>query len=299
MKLSEAIENFIQDRYLQAFTPKTIQNYREVLSALLHFAGDIEAEKLTIDTVRKYQKRLIDRGLSKATVGTYMRHIKAFTNWMEKESIIPYRSVATKIKPPKTPKKNLNLLTSNDLNKMFGSISEESEWLCSRDRLIIALMYDSGLRQNEVCKIMYTDIDFDNKRINIHGKGNKDRFVPFGKFTLHALNEYISLCPYNYDYLMCRRRGEQLNNDTIKKMISKLKKRTGIKDLSSHKLRHNFATNYCIDGYMNEGYVDNEKLKIIMGHESLTTTEKYKHEALEIVSSSRFRSHLDTIGWAP
>lgn len=295
MTLSEAISNFITDRKLQYMTEKTIKNYEDVLKAFIAFMGDSELEEVTLDKVRKYNEYLVDKKLSKASVATYMRHIKAFFNFLEREGYISEGSIARHIRLPKTPKKNITLFDKDDIENIFDSVKEESDWLEARDRLLLALMYDSGIRQGELCKIMYKDIDISRCVILIHGKGNKDRYVPFGNMTLEFLNEYIKLCPYDTEYLFCTRRGEQLNGDAVKKVVARLRKRTGYADLSSHKLRHNFATNWCIDGYMKDGYIDNQKLKTLMGHESFQTTERYIHEAMGIVSTTNFRSHLDSI----
>ena len=77
--------------------------------------------------------------------------------------------------------------------------------------------------------------------------------------------------------------------------LGKLANETGLAELSSHKLRHNFATNWCIEGYIRDGYVDNIKLAVIMGHEDIHTTQRYMHEAQSVVSTTHFRSHLDDI----
>lgn len=298
MKLSTCIEKFIQDRVLRCYTEKTVRNYRETLSVFLRQIGDIDVESLSADDLDSYSAWLVGKKLSKASVGSYMRQIKAFINWAIKESIIVSDDLIRHIRVPKAPKRQIVLFTPDDMRLVFESVQEESEWLRARDKLIIALMYDSGLRQAEVCKIMYKDIDSGSHVLLVHGKGDKDRLVPFGSFSEKLLQVYVSLCPYSADYLMCDRWGKQLSENAIKKMMSKLKARTGLDGLSSHKLRHNFATNYCIDGYRKDGFVDNIKLKTIMGHDSLETTEKYIHEAAAIISTSDFRSHLDGFGWA-
>ena len=106
----------------------------------------------------------------------------------------------------------------------------------------------------------------------------------------------MKLCPFkNSELLIIGRRGEPVTNDSIKKMMHRLSNKTGLEELSSHKLRHNFATNWCIQGYERDGYVDNIKLAVLMGHEDLATTQRYMHAAQSIVSTTHFRSHLDDI----
>lgn len=296
MNLSFAIKKFITDRQVRMFTSKTIQNYRDVLGAFLRFTGDIDIESITYDIhILRYNKYLISKGLSRASVGSYLRQIKAFFNYLEEQDIIKSGTIAKRIKPPKGAKKNINLFTGDDIKMIFESIHCESEWLTIRNKLLVCFMYDSGLRQEELTKILKADFDFTRNVLTVHGKGNKDRYVPFGKTTREYIDRYLLLCPFDMEYFFCDRYGKRITCNLIKKFINKLQQITGIEGLSSHKLRHNFATNFCIDGYIKDGYVDNIKLKTLMGHESLLTTEVYMHEAYEIVSTTHFRSHLDNI----
>ena len=280
---------------MQFCTEKTIRNYRDILTMFLNFAGDVEISEDVLHVVKAYNIHLLDRKISSASVATYLRHLKAFFNYLEEDSILREGSVARRIKLPKTPKKNLALLTPADINFIFHSVKEESEWLIARNKLIIALMLDSGLRQAEVCKIINKDINYERHIMLIHGKGNKDRYVPLGLITTDMIERYRSLCPYIKPYLICDRRGNRITENAIKKFMSKLRKSTGISDLSSHKLRHNFATNWCLDRLKQYGHADPYQLMILMGHDDLKTTDKYIHGAYQIYSALNSQSHLDSI----
>lgn len=293
MTITTAYNNFIRSRKLQACTAKTILNYQQVLTAFLEFTGDIEVSKISLDTVKAYNEKLIDRKLSKASVGTYLRHIKAFINYLESEGLIAENTIARRIKLPKNPKKQITLFTGTDMHTIFDSIDSKPEWIRLRNCLIVALMYDSGLRQSEVCSVLVSDLDTERKILKVHGKGDKDRFVPLGATSFQLMLKYLQACPYNMPYLFCGRRGEAMTNNSVKLFIAKLRKKTGYDNLTSHKLRHNFATNYCIDSYERDGYVDNIKLAVLMGHEDLATTQIYMHEAQSYIATSRFQSHLD------
>lgn len=299
MKISEAKDKFIRSRKLMYCSQKTIKSYQDTLSLFINAIGDIEAEELSIKHINYYNELLVDRKLSQATVGSYLRQIKAFVNYMEDYGIIPEGSVARRIKLPRQPKRKINLFTPEEVAFIFSSVKEESEWLVARDKLMLALMYDSGLRQGELPKLSMKDLDFERNIMLVHGKGNKDRHVPFGDITLALLKDYLDKRPYNKEYLLVGRRGEPITNDSVKKFIHRLSNRTQLEGLSSHRLRHNFATNWCIEGYEKEGYVDNIKLAAIMGHEDLSTTQRYMHEAQSIVATTHFRSHLDQIGGDP
>ena len=296
MKLSEAMQLFIRDRQLLYCSPKTIEGYNDVLGRFIRFTGDIELEELKIQIIRNYNAALVERQISKASVGSYLRTIKAFINYLEDNEYLPEGRLAKKIKVPRQPKKVIQLFTPEEVEKIFEAVEAEEEWLIVRNRLIIALMYDSGLRQGEIPKLTFKETDFANKVMLVHGKGDKERLVPFGRVTDELLRDYMKLCPFKEsELLIIGRRGEPVTNDSIKKMMHRLSEKTGLVELSCHKLRHNFATNWCIQGYERDGYVDNIKLAVLMGHEDLATTQRYMHAAQSIVSTTHFRSHLDDI----
>lgn len=295
MKFSKAFDNFIRDRKLQACTTKTITNYVQVLTPFVAFVGDIDTTELTIEHVKDYNAKLIDRKISKASVATYLRHIKAFISYLEAEELIEGKSIAKRIKLPKNPKKQITLFTAVDMQMIFDGIDSKPEWIRLRNCVIVALMYDSGLRQSEVCCLMVEDLDYERKIIKVHGKGDKDRLVPLGATSLQLIEQYLAAVPFDTPYLLSGRHGEQMTNNSVKLFIAKLRKETGYTNLTSHKLRHNFATNFCIDSYERDGYVDNIKLSVLMGHEDLATTQIYMHEAQSYIATSRFHSHLDAI----
>ena len=168
-------------------------------------------------------------------------------------------------------------------------------WLTARNKAIIALMLDSGLRQNEVCILVKKGLDFDRSALQVTGKGCKDRLVPLGYISKMLLEDYLSQCPYkDVDYVFCDRMGNQISRNAIKVFMNRLKHQVPF-DISSHKLRHNFATNFCIDNYRRTGNTGVYDLSILMGHESIETTKRYEHFAHEIIAVENCNSHLDNI----
>ncbi len=131
-------------------------------------------------------------------------------------------------------------------------------------------------------------------RMTVRGKGDKDRTVPLGQLTRHFMLEYLSLCPYSDTAVFVNRRGQPLTCNAVKLFVSRLADTLPF-ELSSHKLRHNFATNYCLDQYRTHGQVDIYRLMYLMGHEDIETTRRYLHMANEILSSQGCISHLDGI----
>lgn len=293
MTLQQAFDNFIFSRKIQGCSNKSIECYESFCKPLVNYIGaktDISA--LNKNLFNSYIHTLYDRPISRATLSTYVRHIKIFLHWIETENDISIQ--AEKIKVPKMPKKVLHIYNDEEIRLIFHSVEAEEEWIMARNRCIIALMLDSGLRQNEVCTLQRIDINRQTNTMKILGKGNKERVVPFGLISQHYITQYDKLCPFKKDNFFLNRHGEVLTTNAVKLFMQKIAKALPF-PFSSHKLRHNFATNYCINQFEQRGQVDIYSLMILMGHENVKTTERYLHFARQIIASKNTISHLDKV----
>lgn len=293
MTIQQAFDNFILSRRLADLSPKTISGYEQFIAPFLRAVGSNKPLfEITQEDIQSYLLSLLNKPLSKATRATYIRHLKIFLHWSEREYPVNYRSSVVKV--PKTPKRNVKIYSADEVRLIFSAIHAESEWLILRNQCIVALMYDSGLRQSEVCTLLRRNVSFSENRLTVRGKGDKERTVPLGQLTRHYMQEYLSNCPFSGDVVFLTRRGAPLTNNAVKLFINRLADGLPF-ELSSHKLRHNFATNYCIDQYEKYGQVDIYRLMYLMGHEEINTTRRYLHMANEIIASKNHVSHLDGI----
>lgn len=294
MRFTEILEEYIDYHKSLCHTEKTIRSYIEILTIFDKVVGIDDYTKMTFNDIKKYQKYVYSKSLSIATVGSYFRHLKAFISWLEEFDYLEDKKLHTKIKVPKMPKKNIKIYTDAEIKLIFDAVETESPWLTARNKLIICLMLDSGLRRNEVCVIKHKDINYSDRLLNVHGKGNKDRLVPLGSLTLKYLKEYNESCPFDNASLLVNRRGQSLTNNAVKLFLSKMKTKLGF-ELSAHRLRHNFATNYIIDHYDKYGHFDSYTLMILLGHEEMSTTERYVHYAKQLIATRERCSHLDKV----
>lgn len=293
MTIIETFEEFILSRQLADLSPKTINDYRQFITPFVQAVGASKSvETLQQQDINGYIAKLLEKPLSKATRATYIRHIKVFLKWLQENYAVRYEY--KRIKVPKNPKKNVRIYSADELVEIFEHIHAESEWLTLRNKCIIALMYDSGLRQSEVCTLGRSRVSFSENRMVVCGKGNKERTVPLGSLTARYMREYIEQCPYSSEKVFVNRYGKPLTCNAVKLLVSKLSHELDF-ELSSHKLRHNFATNYCIDQYEEHGQVDIYRLMIILGHEDIETTRRYLHHANEIIGAKNCISHLDKV----
>lgn len=291
--IDKCFQKFITEKRLAGLLEKSIYDYQIFIGMFIDYIGaDILVENFSSDMVDTYLNYLVQRPLAMATLATYIRNAKIFLLWLETTYSISVN--ASKIVIPKTPKTTPRIYSDEDIRLIFCSVSCESEWLRLRNSAMISLMLDSGLRQSEVCRLKHCDIDFVSNIIRVHGKGGKERLVPLGTFSKRFIQDYLNICPFESEWLFVARRNGNVTNNSLKLLISKLGKNLPF-EFSCHKLRHNFATNYCIDQYEQFGRVDIYSLMAIMGHENIKTTERYLHFAMQIWASKQHISHLDKI----
>lgn len=293
MTLRQCFDEFILSRQLADLSPKTVIDYQQFIEPFLQSVSpDLPLDELGQDRITLYISGLLGRPLSKSTRATYIRHLKVFLKWVQAEYDVRYDY--KRIKVPKSPKKNVRIYSPDELREIFSHIHAESEWLTLRNKCIVALMYDSGLRQSEVCSLKRSGVSFSEHRLTVYGKGCKERTVPLGSLAARFMDGYLSLCPFQSGKVFVNRHGDDLTNNAVKLLVSRISSELPF-EFSSHKLRHNFATNYCIDQYEEHGQVDIYKLMILLGHEDIETTRRYLHHANEIISSQNCISHLDKL----
>lgn len=293
MQIQEVYERFILSRRLAGLSSKTVRNYKDFLKPFVEFVGSREnVSAVTQDMIDGYILELLEKDISKATLATYIRHMKIFLKWASENYTVQYNYKSVRV--PKNPKRRVKIYSDEEAAQIFNAIKAESDWLTVRNKTIIALMYDSGLRQNEVCTLKRAKVSFVQNRMTVYGKGDKERVVPLGRMTAEFMKEYLRLCPYSSKDVFVNRRGEPLTGNAVKLLVTKLADALPF-ELSSHKLRHNFATNYCIDQYQRNGQVDIFRLMVLMGHEDIETTKRYLHLAYEIIGAWDCISHLDKI----
>ena len=291
MTLKDAYGDFIDTKKMAGCAPKTISDYSSFVGMYVRYVGPtMNVENLTPQVTNNYILSLMERNLSKSTRSTYIRNVKIFLKWVENECNLDIN--VKKITVPKANSASVYIYSDSEIKQIFAAIESPSEWLVRRNRAAIALMLDSGLRQSEVCYLQIDDINFETNVITVWGKGDKTRLVPLGNISKALIIQYMQIRPYKSEALFVSKSGDPLTQDALKHVLYKLSAKLPF-TVSSHKLRHNFATNYCIDQYLEFGRVDIYTLMVIMGHEDIKTTEIYLHHAKEILAARQHVSHLD------
>lgn len=277
------IDRFLTEKEAIGLSLESLYYYKRNLALFYKFICD---RHITDNTFIDYQLWLENNlQIKKVSIQTYARATKVFLRWLNANKYITID--IDKIKLIKADKNIIYPLTDREINLLLNTF--DNDILGERNRLICMLMLDCGLRRAELTKLQKQHFYSDTNTLLINGKGSKQRLVHLGNTVIKQLKLYQSIYDNNTNYLLLNIHGEPLTKNAIKMMFSRLKKEPGLERIYPHLLRHTFATNYILDGG------ELESLRIIMGHENITTTQKYLHIANQIQVIKSNNSHLDRI----
>lgn len=284
MTILEAYKFFLDDQYLKGNSLHTITDYSNKLREFLDQYGELELSLLTTDNLNEYARRLRVSHSNTVTIQSYIRSLRSFLNWLYFNDLLQ-SDFCRKFRLPKARKPFIDILTDQEIQRIFAVYSDDSNVIHLRDRVILSLMLDSGLRLNEVVCARRADLHLPEGYLIVTGKGNKQRAVSFGLTTFEHLTEYLAAVSPSAALLQSSD-GGPLTASAIKNMFRKLKGKSGVHRLHPHLLRHTFATRYLENG----GNI--YTLKELLGHTTLKQTQAYLHIA-------QTRRHLDFDKFSP
>ncbi len=280
--------------YLQAekrFSALTVEAYQRDLA---QFAGYLKAEYELEDftqvekpMVKSYIVRMKEEGLVNRSINRKISTLRTFYKYCLRENLME-KSPMTGIKALKLPKTLVKFVSEGDINKV--SFGDEADFPTCRDRLLFELLYQTGMRQAELRGLQDGDVDRNGMLLKVHGKRNKDRFVPLSREMVNMIAQYQTLrdatFPTKADNLMLNDRGEAMTPSFVyNKVHHMLEGVTTLKQKSPHVLRHTFATHLLDEG---ASLVAIQKL---LGHEDLATTQIYAHNTIEQLKKIHKQAH--------
>ncbi|MAJ43962.1 MAG: site-specific tyrosine recombinase XerD [Candidatus Marinimicrobia bacterium] len=215
--------------------------------------------------------------LNTKSLARLISSIKSYHQYLVNEEIVK-ENPSEKINTPKLSKTYPEILTVNEIKKIFNSIDYSKKFVL-RDLAIIKLLYSSGLRVSELIEMKLTDIRWEENFIIVTGKGSKERYVPINNSALISINNYLkNLRPSlaskktSKGYLFLNYRGNKLTRMSIWNIVQILAKESNInKKISPHTFRHSFAT------HLVQGGADLRALQEMLGHTDIITTQIYSH----------------------
>ncbi len=277
----ENIEEFLKkatvEMKLRGFTENTIKSYNIYIKEFLEWVKK-EPSKVEEEDVKDYiTEKMIDENCSSRTIASIIAALKFFFENVVKKDVV-------KIKPPKLEKKLPVVLTKEEIMKLIESCEN------FRDKIIIELLYSSGLRISECLNLKVKDINFKERYGIVRGgKGKKDRIFILSKKVCEDLEDFIAIQGKSSEnYIFTNKYGKKLTARYVQKMLNKIALSCGIdKKVTPHTLRHSFATHL-----LNRG-VDIRKIQELLGHSNLSTTQIYTKVTTEDLK--KIKSPLDEL----
>ncbi|MEW5801325.1 MAG: site-specific tyrosine recombinase/integron integrase [bacterium] len=290
--------------YLQVelnYSDHTIRAYRSDLLQFFLFMGIENMEEpsgfyhklqgVDLAGVREYVSHLFNRKLKKSTIVRKISCIKSFYKYLNREGILAESKVLL-LSSPKVGANVPSFLTVDEIFRLLDSLGFSFGEL--RDRALLEVLYACGLRVSEVVSLNEEHIDLGELTIRVLGKGKKERIVPLGTKAASALREYI---PYKRNVqkqtgihdlspVFINKYGKRLSTRGVARICKKYFHKNGIADSASpHSLRHTFATHLLDAG------VDLRSIQEMLGHASLSTTQKYTHMSLDHLMQVYDKAH--------
>jgi integrase/recombinase XerD len=285
MKWQNAITDY--KHYLQierGLSNNSIENYSYDIKKLLKYLEEnaINTSPITIDNdIIKSFIYTISKSLNPRSQARLISGLRNFFDYLIFEN---YRDTnpLDLIESPRIGRKLPDTLSVNDIDNLINAIDLSYEYnginLGERNRAIIETLYSCGLRVSELIELKISDLFFEEGFIKVTGKGNKERFVPIGPTTQKYITiwidirQHISVDSKSKDVLFLNYKGKKLTRAMIFTIIKNLAEKSGLnKSISPHTFRHSFATHLLENG------ADLRAIQMMLGHESITTTEIYMH----------------------
>ncbi|MBF0768346.1 tyrosine recombinase XerC [Staphylococcus warneri] len=258
------------------FSDHTLKSYRD---DIVQFNDFLYQESLDLNDfeykdARNYLSFLYSKNLKRTTVSRKISTLRTFYEyWMtQDESVVnPF----VQLVHPKKEQYLPQFFYEEEMESLFKTVETDSK-KGMRDKVILELLYATGIRVSELVHIKTQDLDMKLPGVKVLGKGNKERFIPFGEFCKQSIERYLKefkpLKHVDHDYLIVNMQGQPITERGVRYVLNDVVKRTsGVTNIHPHKLRHTFATHL-----LNQG-ADLRTVQSLLGHVNLSTTGKYTH----------------------
>ena len=285
------IKNFLDYlRIEKRYSVHTTISYRNDLNQfnlyLLESYSGIEFHKVEMIHVRSYMVHLLESKLAKSTVARKVSSIKSLYKFMKKEQLISSSPILL-LETPKLDSRLPVFLKEEEVVNLFEEFKFEDSFSGKRDKMILYLFYQTGIRLSEL--IGLKDVDVRNGELKVLGKRNKERIIPLSNNIQPLIDQYLNLkdeLGFKKKYFFVTDKGNKLYEKFVYRKVNYyLSKVSSKQKKSPHILRHTFATHMLNNG------ADLNSIKEILGHENLSATQVYTHNTFQKLKSIHKQSH--------
>jgi integrase/recombinase XerC len=290
--LSKSITQFLRSLQQRNASTNTVLAYTKDLRSFSDYIGETKPADLDHVRIRGYLSSLYDQGLGKSSVARHLAAVRSFYRWLAREGHVKQNPAAL-VSTPKLPKKLPRVPTMEEINNVLDANMPENAAFPERDRVLLELLYGCGVRNSELIGINLDDIHWPNEAILVRGKGKKERMVPLGETAALAIREYL---PKRLELLRTRKktnpalllnlRGTRLTTRSVGRIVKQIAIARGLPaDIHPHTLRHAFGTHLLEEG------ADLRAIQELLGHERLSTTQRYTQLSMKHVVSVYDATH--------
>ena len=284
----------------RAYSPHTVKSYesdlREFEAYLVNTENILKLTDADADLIRRWAVAMMERGHMATTVNRKLSSLRTYYKYLLRQGVIKV-SPMQNVRGPKKKKPLPQFVRESDMDRLLDDTLTDESWSGVRERVIIQLFYETGIRLAELVGLNEEDVDFNRKTIKVTGKRDKQRVVPIGDGLLESLRKYVGMkrervvdggfpvadCPTP---LFITDKGLRVYRGWVYELVRRnLSQVVTLKKRSPHVLRHSFAT------AMLNNSADLEAVKELMGHESVSTTQIYTHTTFEELKKVYSQAH--------
>lgn len=285
----------------RTYSPHTVKSYesdlREFEAYLVNTENILKLTDADADLIRRWAVAMMERGYMATTVNRKLSSLRTYYKYLLRQGVIKV-SPMQNVRGPKKKKPLPQFVRESDMDRLLDDTLTDESWSGVRERVIIQLFYETGIRLAELVGLNEEDVDFNRKTIKVTGKRDKQRVVPIGDGLLEGLRKYVGMkrervvdnggfpvadCPTP---LFITDKGLRVYRGWVYELVRRnLSQVVTLKKRSPHVLRHSFAT------AMLNNSADLEAVKELMGHESVSTTQIYTHTTFEELKKVYSQAH--------
>jgi integrase/recombinase XerC len=281
--VAEFLRHLRSEKNVSAHTERS---YLSDLTQLADFLGDREPSGVSHQDLRRFLAELIRRKTARSSVSRKLSAVRSFFKFLHRTGLVsadPSRTIAT----PKQERHLPSVLTVDDALRLLESPTQDANDPL-RDRAVLETLYSTGVRASELVGIDRQDIDRPGGLVRIRGKGRKERIVPIGRHALDSIDRYCAekKAGADHDAVFTNPSGKRLTVRSVQRILATYRKKLAIAQKASpHTLRHSFAT------HLLESGADLRSIQELLGHASLSTTQRYTHVNLDSLMEVYDKAH--------
>lgn len=289
------VEEFL--RFLVAVSPATLKAYKQDLNEFIRWSeenGYSTPEVITRNHVDSWIADMQQNGRAQKTMARRISALRRYYHWLVTKKVI-HKDPTLKVRTPKGPQRLPRPLQRSEIDQLFDD-SIPRDALALRDRLVVELLYGSGLRVAELCGLREESVDIETQMLEVIGKGSKSRKIPITGYASDLLKLWIPKGSRAFDdgytssgrsssSLLVNRRGNGIGRSDVRRILHRLLRSKGMTERSPHALRHTYAT------HLLDGGADLRAVQELLGHADLTTTQIYTHVSREQLRETHRKHH--------